>query len=283
MTHVQLNRLALTALLLAAAYAVAMWQPVRHLYTDVDKLAHGVVFAGVYTALAWALRWRPWSVCVLALAMGAGVELHQYFLPGFTASVDDWFADALGIAFAFSAHILWSRWQRVQPQALAAGLLPPEQFQQAVAALPLVSVDWVLSNPAGELLVGQRLNAPARGAWFTPGGRIRKGEPLVSALHRVAAEELGLSDAHAARLVQRGRPLGAWDHFYPDSAFSPSVPTHYVNLPYWAALSAEEVEALRLPVGDQHGHWLWLPLSEAAGLVHANVQPYVAWLQARHT
>jgi len=64
----------------------------------------------------------------------------------------------------------------------AAGLLPLEQFQQAVAALPLVSVDWVLTNTAGELLVGQRLNAPARGAWFTPGGRIRKGEALALAL-----------------------------------------------------------------------------------------------------
>ena len=77
--------------------------------------------------------------------------------------------------------------------------------------------------------------------------------------------------------------MGAWDHFYPDSAFSPAIPTHYVNLPYWAALSAEEEKALRLPVGDQHSNWRWLPLSEAAGLVHANVQPYVTWLQTKQT
>ncbi|MDP3346692.1 MAG: NUDIX domain-containing protein [Hydrogenophaga sp.] len=163
----------------------------------------------------------------------------------------------------------------------AAGLLPLAQFQQAVAALPLVSVDWVLTNPAGELLVGQRLNAPARGAWFTPGGRIRKGEALAVALCRVAQEELGTPPGLAATLVQRGRLMGAWDHFYPDAAFSPTVPTHYVNLPHWAALTADEVAALRLPLGEQHGEWLWMPLEEAALRVHGWVRAYVDWVRVR--
>ncbi|MDO9484002.1 MAG: NUDIX domain-containing protein [Hydrogenophaga sp.] len=163
----------------------------------------------------------------------------------------------------------------------AAGLLPLAQFQQAVAALPLVSVDWVLTNPAGELLVGQRLNAPARGAWFTPGGRIRKGEALAVALGRVAQEELGTPPGLAATLVQRGRLMGAWDHFYPDSTFSPTVPTHYVNLPHWVALTADEVAALRLPLGEQHGEWLWLPLEEAALRVHLWVRAYVDWVRGR--
>ena len=75
--------------------------------------------------------------------------------------------------------------------------------------------------------------------------------------------------------------MGAWDHFYPDAAFSPTVPTHYVNLPYAARLSEAEVSALGLPVGEQHGHWQWLPLAQAADTVHEHVKPYVAWLRAR--
>lgn len=157
--------------------------------------------------------------------------------------------------------------------------LPSEQFQQAVAALPLVSVDWVLTNPAGELLVGQRLNAPARGAWFTPGGRIRKGEALSLALDRVAQEELGMPPALAELLVQRSRLMGAWDHFYPDSAFSLTVSTHYVNLPHWAALTYAELAELHLPINDQHSQWQWLPLVEAEKNVHAWVQPYVNWVK----
>ena len=276
-----ISRFSITAMLLTIAYSVSMWQPVRGWYSDVDKLAHGMVFSGVYAALAWALRWRPWTQAALALALGAAVEVHQYFLPGFSASFKDWLADAVGIALAGGAHLAWQRWRTPADTATPGGLLPLAQFQQAVAALPLVSVDWVLTNPAGELLVGQRLNAPARGTWFTPGGRIRKGEPLAAALRRVAAEELGLAGERAGALAQRGEPMGAWDHFYPDAAFSPTVPTHYVNLPYAARLTEAEVSALSLPVGEQHGHWQWLPLAQAADTVHEHVKPYVAWLQAR--
>jgi ADP-ribose pyrophosphatase YjhB (NUDIX family) len=96
-----------------------------------------------------------------------------------------------------------------------------------------VSVDWVLLNPAGQILLGQRRNAPARHWWFTPGERVRKNELLDCCLQRVAVSELGLqaSDVQSVRLV------GVWDHFYEDSAFNAEVSTHYVNLP----------DVLRLP------------------------------------
>ncbi|WP_370701703.1 NUDIX domain-containing protein [Thauera phenylacetica] len=49
------------------------------------------------------------------------------------------------------------------------------------------------SGPAGpELLLGLRNNSPAKGWWFTPGGRIRKNEPLYDAQCRVAKDEIGL-------------------------------------------------------------------------------------------
>ena len=58
--------------------------------------------------------------------------------------------------------------------------LQQEEFARAVAALPLVSVDLLVVNPGGQLLLGQRRNAPARAWWFTPGGRVRKNEPFAS-------------------------------------------------------------------------------------------------------
>jgi len=166
------------------------------------------------------------------------------------------------------------------PPALPAAQLPVSQFAAAVAALPLVSLDWVITNPDGQLLLGQRLNAPARGWWFTPGGRIRKNEPLDDALRRVATDELVMAPSLAAQLPGRARLMGAWDHFYPDSAFSPSVSTHYVNLPHWLALSWEEIALLRLPQGEQHSKWQWLALVDAiqATDVHAYVRPYAAWV-----
>jgi len=66
------------------------------------------------------------------------------------------------------------------------GWLADSEFANAVNALPLVSVDLVVVNPTGQILLGLRRNAPARHWWFTPGGRVRKNEPLSACLRRVA-------------------------------------------------------------------------------------------------
>lgn len=156
--------------------------------------------------------------------------------------------------------------------------LPIAEFAAACAALPLVSIDLVVTNSDGQLLLGLRNNAPARGWWFTPGGRIRKNEPLADARLRVAQDELGLPASALARAV----PMGAWDHFYPDSAFDPEVSTHYVNLPLWLALTPAEARALQLPqgAGEQHARWQWLALDQAAtdAAVHSYVRVYADWV-----
>lgn len=140
MKAVALHRLAAVALLLAAAYALALWQPVRAWYSDVDKLAHALVFAAVYAAQAWALRWKLWALAALALALGAAVEVHQFLLPGYFPSVNDWLADAVGIGLACGAHLAWQRWRetgalqdRRLPHRRSAGLhenFPPRAGHQ---------------------------------------------------------------------------------------------------------------------------------------------------------
>ena len=117
------KRLTWVALLLAPAYALAMWEPVRDGYREVDKLAHGLVFLAVYAALAWALRWKPWALAALACALGAGVEVHQLFLPDFSASLNDWLADAVGIGLACGTHLV-CRLKDHNPQALRARRYP---------------------------------------------------------------------------------------------------------------------------------------------------------------
>ena len=164
------------------------------------------------------------------------------------------------------------------PDAHTPALLPAAQFAQACAALPLVSIDLVLTDQADRLLLGLRRNAPARDWWFTPGGRIRKNEALAHARQRIAAEELGLSDA----AVRRATLMGAWDHFYPDSAFDPDTSTHYVNLALWLPLTPAEADALILleGEGEQHATWQWMPLAQAAqdAGVHSHVRVYAAWV-----
>jgi len=149
------------------------------------------------------------------------------------------------------------------------GFLPLSEFERAVSALPLVSLDWVLLNPSGQMLLGHRRNAPARHWWFTPGGRVRKNEPLGSCLQRVAVSELGLQGA---------RLMGVWDHFYEDSAFSAEVSTHYVNLPHVLRLPhALDINALP---SNQHSAWRWQDAQAAAVAddVHPYVRVYAQWV-----
>lgn len=143
--------------------------------------------------------------------------------------------------------------------------LSPGTFSSACAALPLVSIDLMVTRPGEngrELLLGLRNNRPAQGWWFTPGGRIRKNEPLATALRRIADEEIGLN----LDWLSRTQLLGAWDHFYPDSAFDPAVSTHYVNLPHALHLTEDEARAVQPPFGQglQHQEWTWLSLAKAS-------------------
>lgn len=152
--------------------------------------------------------------------------------------------------------------------------LSKEVFSNACAVLPLVSIDLIVTRPCHlgrELLLGLRMNSPAKGWWFTPGGRVRKNEPFTTALQRIAKVEIGLKDDW----LNRAEPLGIWDHFYPDSAFSSDISTHYINLPHALHLRAEEAQTLSLPTGEvaQHNAWQWIQIEEAKN--NSSVHNYV--------
>jgi colanic acid biosynthesis protein WcaH len=57
--------------------------------------------------------------------------------------------------------------------------------------MPIASVEAVITRDKG-LLFLRRENPPAKGEWWLPGGRIRKGESLERALRREVKEETGL-------------------------------------------------------------------------------------------
>ncbi len=137
-------------------------------------------------------------------------------------------------------------------------------FLEVVRHAPLVSIDLVVRDLAGALLLGLRQNAPARGHWFVPGGRILKNERLDDAFRRIARTELGL-----ARERRDSRFLGVFEHPYDDNvAGEPGFGTHYVVLAY-----AFTIDATEPPVADsQHGAFRWWPPDELLGAV--DVHPY---------
>jgi colanic acid biosynthesis protein WcaH len=144
--------------------------------------------------------------------------------------------------------------------------LANQDFARIIEATPLVSIDLVLRNPQGEVLLGRRRNRPAQGYWFVPGGRIRKDERSQDAFRRIAQAELGVA-------LAPGRLLGVYDHMYDDNYFGiPDLRTHYVVL----ACETEIGAGCALQPDEQHAELRWWPVEQllASGDVHDNTKLY---------
>lgn len=144
----------------------------------------------------------------------------------------------------------------------------PADFAQVVRLTPLVSIDLILRDPQGQVLVGLRTNEPARGLWFVPGGRIEKEERLADAFARILAVETGL------RLpMTQSRLLGVYEHFYDTNRFEvPGYGTHYVVI--GRELQLDHRPAIK--TDDQHSAMRWMHPQEilAAPDVHENTKAY---------
>ncbi|POG24550.1 GDP-mannose mannosyl hydrolase [Aeromonas bestiarum] len=140
-------------------------------------------------------------------------------------------------------------------------------FKTIVAHTPLVSLDLIVLNRDGKVLLGQRLNRPAQGYWFVPGGRIRKDEPFNAAFLRLTSEELGVNVSLTSACF-----LGAYQHFYPDNFSGCDFSTHYVVLGYQLIL---DESAMELPI-DQHDAYRWFDIAEllTARDVHQHTKDY---------
>ena len=127
-------------------------------------------------------------------------------------------------------------------------MLDHSLFSSIVANTPLVSIDLVIRNSRGEVLLGKRTNRPAQGKWFVPGGRILKDETISKAFERLTLVELGVPVG-----LSDGDFLGVFEHFYPDNYSGDDFSTHYVVLGYKLML---DLELNDLPQA-QHESYRW--------------------------
>lgn len=124
-----------------------------------------------------------------------------------------------------------------------------EKFLEVIDSTPLVSMDLLIEDKQGRVLLGKRLNKPAQGFWFVPGGRIRKNETLSDAIVRISKAELGVEIT-----LSKARLMGAFDHIYDDNfAAAKDINTHYVAMGYQVKLSDD----FQIKTDEQHSdiHW----------------------------
>jgi ADP-ribose pyrophosphatase YjhB (NUDIX family) len=71
--------------------------------------------------------------------------------------------------------------------------LTPREFTDIYAKVPRLTIEIVMRNPQGEVLLAKRAIEPCIGQWHLPGGTVRFAEPLAKAVKRIAAREIGIS------------------------------------------------------------------------------------------
>ncbi|MBM7072037.1 GDP-mannose mannosyl hydrolase [Shewanella sp. 202IG2-18] len=146
-------------------------------------------------------------------------------------------------------------------------MLDINTFKTIVKNTPLISIDLIIKNKKGDVLLGLRTNRPAKDYWFVPGGRILKDESLVAAFSRLAKNELGKSIS-----IADANFLGVYQHFYSDNFSEDDFSTHYVVLGYELTL---DIDLSDLPE-QQHSDYQFLSVSSLLDSddVHQHTKDY---------
>ena len=147
-------------------------------------------------------------------------------------------------------------------------MLSKSIFKIIIASTPLVALDFIIKYD-NRFLLGRRINEPAKGYYFVPGGRIRKGETLEMACKRLTQNELGIMIDFSKMKFHMNM-----EHIYHNSVFDNATTTHYVCLSYYYKL--DEVEYAQLNLDDQHSETIWLSKEDLMthNNVHENTKKY---------
>jgi colanic acid biosynthesis protein WcaH len=146
--------------------------------------------------------------------------------------------------------------------------LDDDTFACIVRHAPLVSVDIIIRDPQRHVLVGHRVNEPAKGQYFVPGGVIRKNETIQVAFARILDAETGLRLS-----IDEAKFVGVFEHFYDTNRFGDEeYGTHYVALAYEITLANRPA----VKPDHQHSDMRWMSeadISQAPD-VHPNAKAY---------
>jgi colanic acid biosynthesis protein WcaH len=130
--------------------------------------------------------------------------------------------------------------------------LEKELFSSIIENTPLISIDLIIKDSEGKILLGQRINKPAKNSWFVPGGRIYKDEKIEDAFKRITQDEIGKEFD-----ISNSSFKGVYQHFYDDNVFNDNFSTHYIVLGFELVIKEE------LSLGTiQHEKYKWFTQDE---------------------
>ena len=111
------------------------------------------------------------------------------------------------------------------------------KYEEIKKLMPISCVDLLIIHE-GKLLLMLRNNEPGKDLWFTPGGRILKGESLEQAVNRVLEKETGLESIQI-------KQVATMCHYWPTTQ---TVTTYYTI----------EVDTDKLTMNNEHRDHKWI-------------------------
>jgi len=105
-------------------------------------------------------------------------------------------------------------------------MIPLKDFKIVMNNAPLITIDFICKDKNNKILLGKRVNNPAKDFYFTPGGRIFKNEKIEIAIKRLSLKELGCEIE-----LKDLKFNGIYEHMFDDSIFE-DVSTHCINLAF---------------------------------------------------
>lgn len=123
-------------------------------------------------------------------------------------------------------------------------MIPRDQYARMTECLPILCVDLVIRNSAGDILLIKRENEPLKGQWWVVGGRVHKGETLEEAAIRKAKEEVGVR-------LDNLQLMGYYEDTFEKSPFGLATPLHSVSVVFSASI--HDGQSIRLD--DQSSEW----------------------------
>ena len=124
-------------------------------------------------------------------------------------------------------------------------------WKTIVDNMPIPAKDLLFYSDKKGLLMGKRINKPAKDYYFVPGGRVLKNENRNNSIQRIANEEVGrLMDPN------NSSSIGIYDHFYLDSIWeNTKITTHYI---VEAILFVIEDDEIKFSLTNQHSEMVWI-------------------------
>ena len=135
--------------------------------------------------------------------------------------------------------------------------LSEEIWRNCVDSIPIFGIDMIIFSQKYGVLMGSRINNPAKGKLFVPGGRVYKNERIIDAFNRILVSETGLTFP-----FNKTTSIGLYEHFYNVTYLSTSeCSTHYIIEARLIEIDPENIK-LKINLNAQHSSLEWIPIEE---------------------